>query len=60
VEGARRGRPREEVEWMRRVSLMTCWRLGGWVSVCDAKGGDEDVLGEVLDHIIVWDPRTSG
>jgi len=29
--GTRRGRPREEVEWMRRVSSMTWWRLYGKV-----------------------------
>lgn len=26
--GTVRGRPREEVEWMRRVSEITLWRLG--------------------------------
>lgn len=29
--GTRRGRPREEVEWWRRVSLITLARLGGGV-----------------------------
>jgi len=32
--GIWRGRPREEVEWMRMVSLMTASRLGEGVSRC--------------------------
>lgn len=42
--GTRRGRPREEVEWMRRVSLMVLWRLlccGGSQSGLGLRGGGE-------------------
>jgi len=44
--GTTRGRPREEVEWMRRVSLMMLWRLVGWSVGRNMGGGrGKNVLG---------------
>ena len=53
--GTTRGRPSDEVEWIRRVSLMTCWRLPGKCQSSFAETGNKgvDVLGQIFHGIVV-------